>query len=265
MSCCARRVTDMGSHNGARAYQQLKKRDLRDERVEQYAYLVKRIALHLKVRLPPSVELDDLIQAGMLGLMDASVHYEEGHGATFETYAGIRIRGSMIDQMREMDWAPRSVHANSRQISQAMAKLAHELGREPTDKEMAGALGVEVDKYHQMLVDSASSQLIGFDDIGVPEDVITMAGDDGHDDQLFKSLASVEFKRDLASAISTLPEREQQVLSLYYNEELNLREIGMILDIGESRVCQILSQTMSRLRVKLRHWQERERPAGKRS
>lgn len=247
----------MASLNGARAYQQLKMRDLRNERVKEYAYLVKRIALHLKARLPASVELDDLIQAGMLGLMDASVHYEEGHGATFETYAGIRIRGSMIDQMREMDWAPRSVHANSRQISEVMSRLANQLGREPSDKEMAQALGVDIEKYHQMLVDSASTQLIGIEDIGVPEDVITAAGTDSREDQLFKVMASVEFKRDLAHAISTLPEREQHVLSLYYDQEMNLREIGAILDIGESRVCQVLSQAMSRLRVKLKHWQDR--------
>lgn len=244
----------MNNFSGARAYQAQKLRSERDLKVEKYAPLVKRIALHLKSRLPPSVELDDLIQAGMLGLMDAINHYQEGYGATFETYAGIRIRGSMIDEMRQLDWAPRSVHQNTRMISEAMAKLAHTLGREPKDTEIAKELNVDIDKYHQMLQDSTNTQVIGFDDLGVPEDVMSVQGVDSKEDSLYKSLANDKFKAALAKAISELPLREQQVLALYYDEELNLKEIGKVLDVSESRCCQIMSQAIIRLRSKLQMW-----------
>lgn len=241
-----------GLLNGARAYQTQKKDDMA-AKIEKYAPMVKRLALHLKGRLPPSVELDDLIQAGMIGLMDAISHFEEGHGAVFETYANIRIRGSMIDEIRHSDWAPRSVHQGSRQISEAMAKLQHKLGREPHDTEIAAEMGVPLEKYQQMLMESSTSQIIGIEDLGVTDDVIAENGDH-RSDKLFEILASDQFKRSLADAIKRLPEREQQVLALYYDEEMNLREIGQILDVSESRISQIMSQAMARLRTALRGW-----------
>lgn len=237
---------------GAQAYM-VQKRDALSQRVEQYAPLVKRIALHLKARLPASVELDDLIQAGMLGLMDAITHFEEGHGAVFETYATIRVRGAMIDEMRRGSWAPRSVHQSSRQISDAMSALSHKLGREPKDSEIAAELKVSLEKYYQMLLESSSSQMVGIEDLGIDDDVIGDSSD-YRDDKLFNLLASAEFKRSLAQAIAKLPQREQQVLAFYYDEELNLREIGAVLDLSESRVCQIMSQAMARLRSMLRDW-----------
>ncbi|MGN1281462.1 MAG: RNA polymerase sigma factor FliA [Succinivibrio sp.] len=238
--------------NGAKIYQAQQRLDM-NSLVQRYAPLVKRIALHLKARLPACVELDDLIQSGMIGLMDAASHYEEGHGAVFETYASIRIRGSMIDEMRQSDWAPRSVHQNSRSISNAISKLANELGREPKDVEIACELGVDLDKYHQMLADTSSSQMIGIEDLGVSFDVIAEDGDNTKD-KLFDLLATSKFKKSLALAISKLPEREQQVLALYYDEELNLKEIGKVLDLSESRICQLLSQSMARLRSMLKDW-----------
>lgn len=229
------------------------KRSDRTLKIEAYAPLVKRIALHLKARLPPSVELDDLIQSGMLGLMDAVQNYEEGHGAAFETYASIRIRGAMIDEMRSVDWAPRSVHKNTRQISTAMSHLAHKLGREPKDSEIAAELNVSVEKYRQMLQESASSQMIGIEDLGVTEDVISDS-DGPREDKLFNVLASVQFKRSLTQAIARLPAREQQVLAFYYDEEMNLKEIGAVFEVSESRACQILASSLARLRSYLKEW-----------
>ncbi len=242
--------------NGARAYRAYSSsRNDMDTRVEQYAPLVKRIALHLKARLPASVELDDLIQSGMLGLMDALSHFEDGHGASFETYATIRIRGAMIDEMRQSDWAPRSVHQGTRQIADAVTRLQGRLGRQPTDTEIAAEMGVSIEKYRQMLLDSSTSQIIGIDDLGVTDDVISDS-QDHRQDKLFELLATSEFKKALAKAISNLPQREQQVLSLYYDEELNLKEIGKVLDLSESRICQIMSQSMARLRSALRDWRK---------
>lgn len=241
-----------GMVNGAKAYQAQVQVDMA-QMVDTYAPLVKRIALHLKVRLPACVELDDLIQSGMIGLMDAITHFEDGHGAVFETYASIRIRGAMIDEMRQNDWAPRSVHQNARSISNAITKLSHQLGREPKDIEIANELGVDLEKYNQMLLDSSSSQMIGIEDLGVTDDVIA-EGNDNRKDKLFDFLATSKFKRSLAEAIQKLPEREQQVLALYYDEELNLKEIGQVLELSESRICQLMSQSMARLRSMLKDW-----------
>ncbi len=238
--------------SGAKAYLAQKK-DARYLEIERLAPLVKRIALHLKARLPPSVELDDLIQSGMIGLMDAMQNYEEGHGAAFETYASIRIRGAMIDEMRSYDWAPRSVHRNSREISQAITVLSQRLGREPKDIEIAAELKVSVEKYHQMLVDSSTSQIIGIEDLGISNDVISEGGL-LNEDRIFNTLAAEKFRSALVRAVTRLPEKEQQVLAFYYDEELNLREIGQIFEVSESRVCQILSQAMARLRSLLRDW-----------
>ena len=135
----------------------------------------------MKARLPACVEVDDLIQSGMIGLMDAASHYEDGHGAVFETYASIRIRGAMIDELRQSDWAPRSVHQNTRNISDAISRLSNKLGREPRDFEIANELGVDIDKYHQMLNDSSSSQMIGIEDLGVSADVIADPGTGGRE------------------------------------------------------------------------------------
>ena len=241
-----------GMLSGAKAYQAQSRQDM-SAIVENYAPLVKRIALHLKTRLPASVEVDDLIQSGMIGLMDAVTHYEEGHGAAFETYATIRIKGAMIDEMRQSDWAPRSVHQNTRSISAAINKLSHELGREPKDTEIANELGIDLEKYNQMLTESVSTQMIGIDDLGVSDDVIAEGGDH-RKDKLFEMLATSKFKVALAQSIMKLPEREQQVLALYYDEEMNLKEIGSVLDLSESRICQLMSQSMARLRSMLKDW-----------
>ena len=243
---------------GAKAYQGQNVVD-RNELVVKYAPLVKRVALHLKARLPASVDINDLVQSGMIGLIEALQNFKEGQGATFETYASIRIRGAIIDQLRQSDWTPRSVHQNTRAIRDAMLRLSHEKGRPATDVEIAQYLNVDIKRYHQMLLDSNTSQVMGIEDTGLTDDVI---GDkplseivgQSPDDKLFEALNGDQFKEALARAIGKLPEREREVLTFYYDQEMNLREIGLIKGISESRTCQILSQAVTRLRASLSDW-----------
>lgn len=225
----------------------------KSELVEQHAALVRRIAYHLIARLPPSVEVEDLIQAGMIGLLDASHQFDASQGASFETYAGIRIRGAMLDEIRRNDWAPRSVHKKARDISEKMQQIAQQKGRDATDSEVAAALGLDINDYHQLLQDSTGHQLFSLDDFtdndetqASPLSARPASPDDEVQDDSFQSA--------LAQAIDTLPDRERLLMSLYYNDELNLKEIGEVLGVSESRVSQIHSQTVLRLRSKLRNW-----------
>ncbi|KFZ36885.1 RNA polymerase sigma 70 [Shewanella mangrovi] len=220
--------------------------------VEQYAPLVKRIAHHMLARLPASVQVDDLIQAGMIGLLEASSKYDGGKGAKFETFAGIRIRGAMIDEIRRGDWVPRSVHRNQRMISQVIDELEQELGRDARDTEIAERLNISLDEYHHILTDVSAGKIIGIEDLGVSADVVV--SEDMIENDTFESLASSQFQSALTEAIKQIPEREALVLSLYYDEALNLKEIGAVLDVSESRVSQIHSQAMLRLKAKLKHW-----------
>ncbi|GGK30724.1 RNA polymerase sigma factor FliA [Aliivibrio fischeri] len=221
--------------------------------LERYSDLVKRIAHHLMARLPASVLVDDLIQAGMIGLLEAQQNYDGSKGASFETYAGIRIRGSMLDEIRRGDWVPRSVHKNSRMINSAIRELEAKLSRDPTDKEIADYLELPLNQYYQILNDVNCGKLVGIEDLGVSDDVI--ATEEQADDNLpFQGVADEHFRVALVEAIKTLPEREALVLSLYYNEELNLKEIGAVVGVSESRVSQIHSQSMQRLRAKLSSW-----------
>ncbi len=235
--------------NKAAAYTQF---DNKTSIVEQYAPLVKRIAHHMLARLPASVQLDDLLQAGMMGLLEASSKFDGSKGAKFETFAGIRIRGSMIDEIRRGDWVPRSVHRNQRRVAQVIDELGQELGRDAKDIEIAEKLEMTLEEYHHILNDVSVGKIIGIEDLGVSEDVIVTAK--STPDESFESLAEVQFKSALSEAITTLPERDALVLSLYYDEALNLKEIGAILEVSESRVSQILSQAMLRLKGKLKHW-----------
>lgn len=241
--------------NPTRAY--LSQKDNRDSMVLRYAPLVKRIALYLKARLPPMVQVDDLVQAGMIGLMEAARNYEGLQGASFETYASIRIRGAMLDEIRSDDWAPRAVHKNARSIASVINKLSHELGRQPRDSEVAARMQISIDEYHRMVADEAVSHFIGIDDLGVSEDVISVETDP--ESSMATPLSQIsreQFASHLAAALKKLPEREQQVLSLYYNEGLNLKEIGAVIGVGESRVSQIMAQATVRIRAVLRDWIE---------
>ncbi|NOH81922.1 RNA polymerase sigma factor FliA [Vibrio sp. RE86] len=243
--------------NKALTYDQYANQNSQRAFLEKYSVLVKRIAHHLLGRLPPSVQVEDLIQAGMIGLLEAQKNYDGSKGASFETYAGIRIRGAMLDDIRRGDWVPRSVHKHNREVSQTIAVLEGELNRDPTDAEVAQRMGISLDQYHTILTDINCSRLVGIEDLGVSEDSISP--EDSEDENLpFKGVADESFRKALVDSIKSLPEREALVLSLYYDEELNLKEIGEVIGVSESRVSQILSQSMQRLRTKLSAWTNNE-------
>jgi RNA polymerase sigma factor for flagellar operon FliA len=222
----------------------------REQLVIQYAPLVKRIAYHLLLKLPASVHVDDLIQNGMIGLLDASTRYEEGLGAKFETYAVQRIRGSMLDGLREEDRLPRGLRREIRRVEAAIQKLEHQHGRHPNETELADTLGMPLGDYQQLLQDARGHQLLYLED---------MSGDDGEDflerneagtapDPL-AALEDAHMRKALVTAIDNLPDREKTLMALYYEEDLNLREIGEVMGVTESRVCQLHSQAVARLRA----------------
>ncbi|MBN2699896.1 MAG: RNA polymerase sigma factor FliA [Methylothermaceae bacterium] len=221
--------------------------------VRQYAPLVQRIAHHLKGRLPANVQLDDLVQAGMVGLLEAVRQYDSNQGASFETYAGIRVRGAMLDELRRYDWTPRSVHRKAREISEAMYRIERRVGRDARDTEVAAELGMTQEEYHRALQDAAGCRLFSVEELAEQGDAFWEGHDDGKTGPV--DLLSREwFKEALTDAIAGLPERERLVISLYYEEEMNLREIGEVLGVSESRICQINSQAMLRLRARMRDW-----------
>lgn len=225
-----------------------------DDLVIQHAPLVKRIAYHLMGRLPDAVQLDDLIQSGMLGLLEAIKNYDAGQGASFETYAGIRVRGAMLDELRRADWTPRSVHKKARMLAGAIREVENQIGREAKDTEVAGHMGIGLEEYRHILQDTASCKTFSVEELIQGEDSVI---DDIHTNyQPEEQLIQQNFQQALAKAIAELPERERLVVSLYYDEELNLREIGLVLNVSESRVSQICSQAMLRLRARLADWLE---------
>lgn len=221
--------------------------------LEKYSLLVRKIGYHLLGRLPATVELDDLLQAGSMGLIEASRNFDTEKGASFETFASIRIRGAMLDEVRRQDWVPRSVHKNSRRVSGAVKAIEGRTGRNAQDYEIAEEMGVSLKEYNQYLADTAGSRLFSFEEVNSQEDSAYEVPDKNAEEP-YAEMQETRFQESLAEAISALPEREQMVLSLYYNEELNLKEIGAILNVSESRVSQILSQAAARLRGRLADW-----------
>ncbi len=218
--------------------------------IKTYTSLVKRIAYHLLGRLPQSVLFEDLMQAGMLGLLEAIRHYDPTKGASFETYAGIRIRGYMLDEVRRNDWVPRSVYRNSRMISSAVKLIENRLGRDAKDHEVATELGINLDEYHHMLNDSAGAHLYGFDDVGVTDDLLTDE-DQGLVSEPYVNAMRADMKNRLSQVIEGLPQKERLVLSLYYEQDLNLKEIGEVLGVSESRISQLHSQATHRIKSRL--------------
>lgn len=228
-------------------------KSLPDQLVVKYATLVKRIAYHLMGRLPPTVQADDLIQSGMIGLLEAARNYDETQGASFETYAGIRVRGAMLDEIRKNDWVPRSVHKKTRMVAEVVREIENRTGRDARDHEIAEGLGVTLAEYHKILKDTGSQRIFSFDEIGLDGTSLSETYADERTGP-FEGLQSDGFKQNLLEAIAGLPERERLVMGLYYEEELNLREIGAILGVSESRVSQIHSQAVIRLQARLTPW-----------
>lgn len=226
----------------------------KEQLVVQYAPLVKRIAYHLMAKLPPSVQVDDLIQNGMIGLLDAIGRYEEGLGAQFETYAVQRVRGAMLDGLRENDWLPRGLRREMRRVETAIHALEQQRGRPPLESELAESLGMSLADYQKLLQDARGHQLVYLEDLG--------DSDNDGDEYLERHLASpqldplsalldADMRGTLVRAIEELPEREKLMMALYYDEELNLREIGEVLGVTESRVCQLHTQAVARLRARI--------------
>lgn len=224
-----------------------------EELVVRHSDLVRRIAYHLMARLPSSVEVGDLIQSGMIGLIEAARNYLPARAANFETYAGIRIRGAMLDELRKSDWTPRSVHRKYREVCDAIRQVEAETGADAEDAVVAKRLGMALDEYHAILADAASCRVLSLSASGADDDDPL----DVVDEAMPTPEASTEdlgMRTALASAIERLPEREKMVMSLYYERELNLKEIGEVLNVSESRVCQIHGQALIRLRARLRDW-----------
>lgn len=229
------------------------------ELVKRHTDLVRRIAHHLAARLPSSVEIDDLVQAGVIGLIEAARHYSGDRGASFETYAGIRIRGAMLDELRSTDWAPRSVHRRLREVTEAIRAIEQSTGREARETEVAERMGISLKEYQEIVQDGARCQVLSLD-VGGEDGNETLDAPDQTAGPLDK-LQRREFQDALADAVAGLPERERLVMSMYYDDELNLKEIGQVLDVSESRVCQIHGQALMRLRARLTEWKEMQAAA----
>ena len=224
--------------------------------LKQYSPLVRRLAHQMIAKLPANVELDDLIQVGMIGLTDALSRFDAAQGVQFETFATQRIRGAMLDELRGNDWMSRGTRKQQREIEAAVHRLEQRLGRAPHESEIATEMGLKLAEYQELLGKVRGTQLVHLED---------MSGDEGDSDYLDRHVADAEanplaqlqdhrMREALVAAIKTLPEREQLVMSMYYEQDMNLKEIAAVLKVTESRVCQLHSQTIARLRVKLREW-----------
>ncbi len=232
-----------------------KKKPSKEDLIRQHAPLVKKIAYHLMARLPASVEVDDLIQVGLIGLMDALERFDGNQGAQFESYATQRIRGAMLDDLRDADWLPRHIRQKSRQIETAISRLEQRLGRSPAESEISVEMGVALDEYQTMLGDVKGNQLLYYEDFNDEEstDFLERYLVDGAADPL-ALLEDDGFRHGLVDAIEELPEREKNLMGMYYEQDMNLKEIGAVMGVSESRVCQLHSQAVARLRAKLKPW-----------
>ena len=222
--------------------------------IQNHAPLVKKIAGIMKAKLPANVEIDDLIQSGMIGLWEAVNNFDVSQNVMFETFAERRIRGSMIDELRVTDWAPRSMRANMRNIEQAITELKQRLGRLPKEKEVAVHLDMSLEAYQSILNDNAGHQLVYLEDISGDEDgagfLERFFSDDSEDP--LKNLLDENFRSDLIESIDGLSEREKLLMGLYYEQELNLKEIGSVMGVSEARTCQIHAQAIAKIRVTLK-------------
>ncbi|MFN5349292.1 MAG: RNA polymerase sigma factor FliA [Polaromonas sp.] len=226
----------------------------RDALLKQYTPLVRRMAHHMIAKVPASVEVDDLIQVGMIGLADALARYEIGHGTQFETFATQRIRGSMIDELRETDWLSRASRKGQKDIEKAIHKLEQRFGRGPQEQEIADEMNVSLSDYQDMLTKARGTQLIYLEDLSGRDDdddvLDRYVGDE--DANPLNILQNRKMREALVAAIKVLPEREQFIMGMYYEQDMNLKEIAEVLKITEARVSQLHSQAVTRLRSRLR-------------
>ncbi len=226
----------------------------REHMIRQYVPLVRRLAHHMIAKLPANVELDDLIQVGMIGLSEALTRYEAAQGVQFETFATQRIRGAMIDELREGDWMSRGSRKSQKDIERAVQRVEQRLGRSAKESEIAAELGMALDEYQELLSKVRGTQLVYLEDMGGDEDAegfLDRHTGDTEADPL-NLLRNERLRSALVEAIKSLPEREQYIMSMYYEKDLNLKEIAAVLGITESRVCQLHSQSVARLRAKMR-------------
>jgi len=237
------------------AVARVQKKSTDDDVIRHYLPLVKRIAYHMMARLPASVEVDDLIQVGLIGLMDAVNRFDGTQGAQFESYATQRIRGSMLDDLRDADWLPRHIRQKSRQIESAINRLAQRNGRAPTEQEISAEMGIALADYQSMLGDVKGNQLLYYEDFSDEEssDFLERYLVDDASDPL-SLLEDEGFRRGLIGAIDDLPERERDLMGMYYEQDMNLKEIGAVMGVSESRICQLHSQAVARLRAKMKPW-----------
>ena len=227
----------------------------REHMLRQYVPLVRRLAHHMIAKLPPNIELDDLIQVGMIGLSEALTRYEVAQGVQFETFATQRIRGAMIDELREGDWMSRGSRKNQKEIERAVQRLEQKLGRSPLESEIATELEMTLPDYQELLGKVRGTQLVYLEDMNGGADdgagfLDRHVADETADP--VNLLRDHRLRASLVEAIKTLPDREQYIMSMYYENDMNLKEIAAVLDITESRVCQLHSQSIARLRAKMR-------------
>ena len=229
----------------------------REEVIKKYSPMIKYVANRIAMRLPPHIEVDDLISVGVLGLMDAISKYDSSRGAKFKTYAEFRVRGAILDELRSMDWVPRSIRQKASQVDKVVVALQSKLSRQPEDEEVAKEMCLSLEQFHNTLNETKSIPIFSLEDLGIAKEsgeqqslLDCLAGKADADPQT--QIRLVELKEIIAKAIDALPEKERLMVSLYYYEELTMKEIGAVLDITESRVSQIHSKAVYRLRTKLK-------------
>ncbi|AQA20195.1 RNA polymerase sigma factor FliA [Halioglobus japonicus] len=224
---------------------QLEQRDL----AEEYIPIVRRHALSLRVRLPASIELDDLVQAGYLGLLEAMQRFDENNGTPFQAYASARIRGAMVDELRSRDWLPRSVRRRAREMEAVVSRLEQSLGHPPSESDIAAAMGIDLEDYLHLLADTNNGLILPLAQLAEQG---WEPGDDADEDGTpYLDALYEEQHEHLVAAVEAVPERERLLLALYYQEDLNLKEIGSLMGVSESRVCQLHSQAVARIRSRL--------------
>lgn len=229
----------------------------REEVIKRYSPMIKYVANRIAMRLPPHIEVDDLISVGVLGLMDAISKYDSSRGAKFKTYAEFRVRGAILDELRAMDWVPRSIRQKASNVDKVVQALQAKLSRSPEDEEVAKEMGLSLDQFHDTLNETKSIPIFSLEDLGIAKEsgeqqslLDCLAGKADADPQT--QIRLIELKEIIAKAIDALPEKERLMVSLYYYEELTMKEIGAVLEITESRVSQIHSKAVYRLRTKLK-------------